>query len=580
MATILIAEDHPVSRKMLATLLGYEGHRVLEAGDGASALALTLAEQPDLVISDILMPVMDGYEFVHNLRAAPSVCATPVIFYTATYLQSEARSLAKTCSVHHFLLKPAESKEILKVIETALSESTELSASPLHPAQPWDDDFDLTHQRILTDKLAQKVGELEAEIEERKRTEETLRRTEEHLQLALKAGEICTWSTDLQIGFFGSENFEQMLGIAPGSFGGRFEDFLACIHSDDREAVIQEYSRAMREKTGIEGEFRVIQPDGSCRWFLARGRCFYNDAGEPVCASGTIADIAIRKEAELLNMAKEAAEQANRAKSQFLANMSHELRTPLNAILGFSELLQDEIAGELQPRQARYVDNILTSGQHLLQLVNDILDLSKVESGYAQLDYAKFDAANALASIKAVVQPLADKKQIAFSVEGCDLPLFISADEAKFKQMIYNLISNAIKFTPENGMVQINAGIGPKSVEGRTEGSPEADWLRVDVSDTGIGIKPEDQARIFREFEQVDSSYARQQKGTGLGLALSRRLAELHRGHLQVESEGTDRGSKFTLTLPVQPWPPKPDSAAHGSADALIYHVPDAAGPK
>lgn len=263
--------------------------------------------------------------------------------------------------------------------------------------------------------------------------------------------------------------------------------------------------------------------------------------GEKRCVVVTH-DVSERRQAEAMRRDKEAAEEANRAKSQFLANMSHELRTPLNAIIGFSEILHDRTFGELTPKQERYVGNILSSGRHLLQLINDILDLSKIEAGRVQLDYAAFSPLTAVRTVDNLVKALLQKKNITLEVEGgTTLPPLI-ADQAKFKQVLYNLISNAIKFTPENGKVTVvlaTAGNGS--------------FLQVDVKDTGIGIKKEDQDRIFREFEQVDNSYSRQQQGTGLGLALVKKFIEMHGGRIWVSSEGEGQGSTFSFTVPFGP---------------------------
>ncbi|WP_309714533.1 ATP-binding protein [Armatimonas sp.] len=253
-------------------------------------------------------------------------------------------------------------------------------------------------------------------------------------------------------------------------------------------------------------------------------------------------DVSERRQAEAMRRDKEAAEEANRAKSQFLANMSHELRTPLNAIIGFSEILHDRTFGELTPKQERYVGNILSSGRHLLQLINDILDLSKIEAGRVQLEYAAFSPLTAVRTVDNLVKALLQKKNITLEVEGgTTLPPLI-ADQAKFKQVLYNLISNAIKFTPENGNVMVALS---------TVGN--GTLLQVDVKDTGIGIKQEDQDRIFREFEQVDNSYSRQQQGTGLGLALVKKFIEMHGGRIWVSSGGEGKGSTFSFTVPFGP---------------------------
>lgn len=238
-------------------------------------------------------------------------------------------------------------------------------------------------------------------------------------------------------------------------------------------------------------------------------------------------------------------EEATRHKSEFLANMSHELRTPLNAIIGFSEVLQDQVFGELNPRQSRYVTNILTSGRHLLTLVNDVLDLSKVEAGKMELHPENFSINEAITDVEAIVIGMANKKRLNLSHQlGSDLP-FIMADKSKFKQILYNLLSNAVKFTPEGGAVTVCSSLK----RGLTEAES---FFEVCVRDTGIGIRPEDQERIFEEFRQVDSSYSRQFQGTGLGLALSRRLVQLHGGQLWVDSE-PGKGSLFTFSLPLVP---------------------------
>ena len=256
----------------------------------------------------------------------------------------------------------------------------------------------------------------------------------------------------------------------------------------------------------------------------------------------------IEMQQQSLMDAKEVAEAANKAKSEFLANMSHELRTPLNAIIGFSELRAYKTFGELNAKQDKYVNNILTSGRHLLQLINDILDLSKVEAGRMELQCATFDATQAVRDILAIVKTLASKKNIALTLQGDSEIPFINADQKKFKQVLYNLLSNAIKFTPDGGSVTITLAMTADVVD---QDQPAGRMLRVSVRDTGIGLKPEDQKRIFRAFEQVDSSYARQQHGTGLGLTLTQRLVEMHGGRIWVESAGEGQGCVFSFVLPL-----------------------------
>jgi CheY-like chemotaxis protein len=224
--------------------------------------------------------------------------------------------------------------------------------------------------------------------------------------------------------------------------------------------------------------------------------------------------------------------------------MSHELRTPLNAIIGFSEVLTDRLFGDLNERQSKYIDNVLVSGRHLLRLINDILDLSKVEAGRVSLETSLFDPAEALRDVHTIVKTLANTKGILLSFDVApDMPE-VTADLQKFKQIMYNLLSNAIKFTRSGGSVKTTASITFE------EGSSEP-WLQVSVKDTGIGINALDHERIFREFEQVDSSYGREQQGTGLGLTLTKQLVRLHGGRIWLESE-EEKGSTFTFVIPVK----------------------------
>jgi signal transduction histidine kinase len=244
--------------------------------------------------------------------------------------------------------------------------------------------------------------------------------------------------------------------------------------------------------------------------------------------------------------AKVAAEQASRAKSEFLAAMSHELRTPLNAVIGFSQLLANKTYGELNERQLQYLTTILSGGRHLRRLVDDLLDLAKVDAGHLTLDLTSVAVADELDEVVGVVESLARQKNITVTTEVKDVLPAINADRQRIQQVIYNLLSNAIKFTEPGGFIKAAVDV--------TEGAHGEGALRITVTDTGVGIKAEDQARIFEAFEQVDSSYARDQGGTGLGLALTKKLVELHGGTISVASEGVKgRGSVLMVRLPIPP---------------------------
>jgi signal transduction histidine kinase len=230
-------------------------------------------------------------------------------------------------------------------------------------------------------------------------------------------------------------------------------------------------------------------------------------------------------------------EVASQHKSEFLANMSHELRTPLNAIIGFSEVLTDRMFGELNEKQDEYLKDIYASGTHLLSLINDILDLSKIEAGRMELELTDFDLPTALENALMLVRERAGRRGIALQMNVDERLGEVRADERKIRQIVLNLLSNAIKFTPEGGRIEVAA-------------VPKDGLVEVSVSDTGVGIAPEDQEAVFEEFRQVGTA-AKKVEGTGLGLTLCRKFIELHGGKIWVKSE-LGAGSTFTFTIPVR----------------------------
>ncbi len=256
---------------------------------------------------------------------------------------------------------------------------------------------------------------------------------------------------------------------------------------------------------------------------------------EGVLVSSAIRDITDRKRAE--EQRRRALQEASRLKSEFLANMSHELRTPLNAIIGFAELLHDGKVGPVQPDQKEFLGDILGSSRHLLQLINDVLDLSKVEAGRLEFHAERVDVARLVGEVRDILRSIAAAKRIRIETQ-VDAGLGeVLIDPGKLKQVLYNYLSNALKFTPEDGRVFIRLG---------AEG---ADRFRLEVEDTGIGIKPEDMKRLYVEFQQLDASAAKKYPGTGLGLALTKRLVEAQGGRVEARSVPA-RGSTFSAVLP------------------------------
>lgn len=237
-----------------------------------------------------------------------------------------------------------------------------------------------------------------------------------------------------------------------------------------------------------------------------------------------------------LALRNEEIEKANRLKSEFLASMSHELRTPLHTIIGFSELLSEELEGPLTEKQKRFVSHIRQDSQHLLELINDILDLSKIEAGRLDLRHEEFDVGQAIDEVVSSIQLRAGEKQQKLD-SSVPSSLLLYADRVRFREIMYNLLSNAVKFTPEHGKISVRC-------------DAEEDTLTISVSDTGIGIASEDHASIFDKFHQVGSTTRGVREGTGLGLAITKRLVELHGGSVEVDSE-PQKGATFTVRLPI-----------------------------
>ncbi|AFM26206.1 response regulator [Desulfomonile tiedjei] len=296
----------------------------------------------------------------------------------------------------------------------------------------------------------------------------------------------------------------------------------------------------------VQANFRA--KDGRVLTVLKNASMMTNEQGEIVGGIESFIDVTDLIQARMI------AEYANQAKTDFLTNMSHELRTPLNAIIGFSELLLDHSAGEINDEQSLYLGDVLDSAHYLLDLINGILDLAKVEAGKMELEASELQVVQLIEHSLTMIREKATKHGLSISLNvDCGLEdLEIQADEVKLKQIMYNLLSNAAKFTPDGGAISVGLR--------RTE-----DEVIVSVTDTGIGLKAEDRERIFQMFEQVDSSYTRSEAGTGIGLALTKSLVNLHGGGIWVESEGEGRGSAFHFTIPiVEPQSNTPNSFLPG----------------
>ncbi len=407
MAKILVLDDHAPNREFLITLLGYVGHTMIEAATAEEALVTLHCEHPDLVIADVLMPAVDGFEFVRRLRADPLIAHTRVIFYTAAYLESEARALAEACGVLHLLTKPTEPQQIIETVQAVLG------MAALAPPPPPAHEFDRSHQRLLLDKLAQKVDELESlntELEER---------------VASRTAELADANT-------------------------RLSELVA-------------------------------------------------------------------------------------VKDNLLAITSHDLRSPLGAIMNTAELLLHDSELSDEARQ-RFTHNIYSSAQFLIDMVNKLLDLSRLDAGKVELDPTLLLVSDIARQSLSSLQVSAQAKTIATELVVLPDEQPVYADGMKLLQIANNLLSNAIKFTPRGGQVVVTIG-------------PEPEGMRMEVADNGIGIPHDTLPHLFEKFHQIHTRGTADERGTGLGLAIVRQLTKLHGGSIEVRSD-THQGTTFVVRLP------------------------------
>jgi hypothetical protein len=313
-----------------------------------------------------------------------------------------------------------------------------------------------------------------------------------------------------------------------------YDLFLNCIHPDDRDFLNEKWSASLNKET-YDIEHRLIVND-KVKWVREKADFEFDTDGNPVTAIGVVQDITeLKKSEEKLKSAKIEAEMANKAKSIFLANMSHELRTPLNAILGFSQVLVLD-KESLTAQQLENLGYIRESGEHLLEMVSDILDLSKIESGRMEIEKESFDLGNMLTRFPATMQAIADEKDLKLEMDIDPALSMIVADEKRIKEVLYNLLSNAIKFTDTGKKIGIKAWLKEQQIV-------------IEVWDQGMGIATKDLEKIFDPFEQIGKAKHGTSKGTGLGLAITKKLIEAHDGTLSVESK-QGQGSRFTVILP------------------------------
>jgi two-component system sensor histidine kinase/response regulator len=465
-AQILIAEDSFTQATRLEHLLREEGYEVRMAHSGYKALEAAQQQVPSMLISDIVMPEMDGYTLCKQIKAIEALKDVPVVLLTSLNAAEEVLK-ALECGADGFIRKPYDAEYLLS--RTA---------------------------HILANR-------------------------------ALRTASCLSLGAEIHLGgkrYFITSERQQILDLL-------FSTFMDAVRMN---ADLEQKQRTLLQLTG-QMEEKVQQLAAANQELEVRGQ-----------------EIA----------------RATRMKSKFLANMSHEIRTPLNAIVGFAGLLEDPAADNLNPKQKRFANHIKQAADHILQVINDILDLAKIEAGLLEIRSVDFRVDEIVPEVLAIVLPVAMAKNIKIE-QSIQVQHPVRGDLVRFKQVLYNLVSNAIKFTPNDGSIRIDC-------------SDEGSKVKISVTDSGIGIRPEDQKLVFEEFKQVHDTALVTDRGAGLGLTISKRLVEQQGGEMTLRSE-LGKGSQFSFTLPVgasavsqmpaAPQPAKP--AAVSRQKPLILIVDD-----
>jgi two-component system, sensor histidine kinase and response regulator len=430
-ADILIVEDSPTQAEHLRHLLDESGHRVTLARNGKEALAAARQRTPSLIISDIVMPEMDGYTLCREIKSETTLKNVPVILLTS-------------------LVSPVD-----------IIRGLECGADNFIP-KPYDEDYLLSH------------------------VQSTL------INFELRKSQKTQMGVEI---VFGNEKY-----------------FITSKRQQILDLLLSTYEAAVQKNLQLNESQKELKT--------------LNEQ--------------LDQKVEELEIQNRRVQDVNRLKSEFLANMSHELRTPMNAIIGFAQLMHDGKVGPIADNHREYLGDILGSSRHLLQLINDVLDLSKIEAGKMEFNPEPVNLTKIIGEVRQVLQSLSASKRLAVEVEVSPEVEQLVIDPAKLKQVLYNYLSNAIKFTPEEGRIAVRA------IE------EDADHFRLEIEDTGIGIPSEEAGKLFVEFQQLEAGTTKKHQGTGLGLALTRKIVEAQGGRVGVQS-AQGRGSVFYAVLPGRP---------------------------
>ncbi|ETX03152.1 hybrid sensor histidine kinase/response regulator [Candidatus Entotheonella palauensis] len=494
-ALVLVVDDDMMLRYLAREALELEGFRVQEAPDGAAALEHIDHERPDIILLDVHMPVMDGFTLCTKLRETPTGALLPVLMMTAS---SDMAAIHRAYEVG----------------------ATDFVTKPVN----W---------MILTQRLHYTLRASQAL--------ERARLSEAKLASAQRVAGLGHWELDLQTDTASwSQEAYRLLGLRAHGSETAMEAFWKVVHPDDRDEVKQRRHDAIHAHLPYGLDYRIVLPDGAERAVHEQADILYDASGQPERILGTIHDITERKRAEAaLQAGKAAAEQATQVKSTFIANISHEIRTPINGMLGYLQLLE-EIALPESEELREYIDKALGSAEHLLTIVEHLLDFSNIETSVTPLASLDFELRTALDDVLAPLIEMAQHKGLEFTcLVHAGVPTWVAGDPGRLRQVLTHVADNAIKFT-DAGEVELRVRL--------LKGTAHEAIIRFEIQDTGIGIPMDVQEGLFQPFFQVDGSATRRYGGTGLGLTIAHGLVERMGGEIGMESK-PGAGSTFWFTV-------------------------------
>ncbi|WOD41801.1 response regulator [Nodosilinea sp. E11] len=537
---ILMVDDQPENLVALEAILGELGANLVKSTSGEEALRCLLQDDFAVILLDVQMPQMDGFEVATLVRHRPRSQDTPIIFLTAFSSSEQFMFKGYALGAVDYLIKPIAPNVLLSKVAIFIELFKKTEAL-----------------RQKTEILQQQANQLEVINTE-------LQLSEERFRLLSTCSPVGVFVTDTEGRYlYTNPRFQAICRCSTASVNDR--SWLDAIHPDDVAEARATWAAFVQDGQDYAQEFRCQPEEDNLRWVAIRSAPMISEQKQFVGYVGTVEDITERKQAEATNAqiireqaARQEAETANRMKDDFIAVLSHELRTPLNAILGWANLLQSR---KLDPQKVDYaISTIERNAIAQKQLIEDILDVSQIVRGKLQLHRQPLNLVNIIQTALETVRPAADTKAIALTHNCHDYPhLEVTGDALRLQQVIWNLLTNAVKFTPNQGQVDIRLSLVADLPSNRS--GPEYPaafaYAQLRITDTGLGIDPSFLPHIFDRFRQADSSITRSQGGLGLGLAIVHHLVEQHQGAVWAESAGANQGATFTVALPLSSSPPQ-----------------------